>query len=127
MSIINKKTLILANPKNTPYIIYFMNTTKESLRNAVQTMLNDVMERGYKHMINYPQENDALNRLVNQANKTMHEFLDKIAAFPQEKDEIKFNEFYQEITIELDQKSLEYLSRLQEIQRKAIKKREEGI
>lgn len=101
-----------------------MNTRKESLTKAVHTMLNDVIERAYKHMVNYPQENDALNRLAHQANEAMHELLDKIETLDPGLPPAKLKEFSHSISQELDSRSLEFLSRLQELQRKAIKDRE---
>lgn len=102
-----------------------MNTKKESLKSAVHTMLNDVIERAYKHMINYPQENDALNRLANQASETMHELLDKIDTLnPETIVPKELDKTLHLLSQELDSKSLEYLSKLQELQRQAIRKRE---
>jgi len=102
-----------------------MNTKIESLKRAVHSMLNDVVERAYKHMINYPQENDALNRLASNANETMHELLDKIDS--QNINTLEPNQLNKNLHLiskELNSKSLEYLSQLQDLQRKAFRTRE---
>lgn len=96
-----------------------MNTTRNSLKKAVDTMLKDVIERGYKHMVNFPQESDELNRLVNEANETIFELNNKIDNHNLEDGTAELSKYYHLISKELDSKSLDYLSRLQEIQRRS--------
>lgn len=99
-----------------------MHATQESLKRAIKTMLNDVIERGYKHMINYPQENDALNRLVGEASETINILNAKAENHYLKEGSQQFEKYFHLLSKELDSKSLEYLSRLQEIQRKASQK-----
>jgi hypothetical protein len=55
-----------------------MNTDREQIKYAVQEMLNDVIEQGFHHLVNHPQQSDALNKIIKDASEEMNYQLLKV-------------------------------------------------
>ena len=80
-------------------------------------MLNDVIEQGYKQMINYPDSGEELNRIINEASEEINQLTARIDAHQFGADSLELKSHYEEISTELHQKSLRLLGRLQSIRR----------
>lgn len=96
-----------------------MSTTREELRNAVNTLLNDVIEQSFSFLIHHPQKGDALNKIIKETTDELNYFLVKIDAhnFPRQSQNLA--EHYNQITHEVHRRSLELMSQLQQLQKKA--------
>lgn len=92
-----------------------MTTSREELRRAVHSILNDVVEQGFHHLVSHPQESDELNRVIQEATEELNFQIVQIDAHnhPMDSDELK--EHYLAISKNTQRKSLEFLSRIQRL------------
>ncbi len=92
-----------------------MNISRESLRQVVQELMNDVIEQGFHHLMHYPQQGDELNRIIKDATEELNYQLLKIDShsFPPESDAL--GKHYDIICQDTQNKSLELLARLQHV------------
>ncbi|MCC6599385.1 MAG: hypothetical protein IT223_01780 [Crocinitomicaceae bacterium] len=93
-----------------------MATYREQLKYAVHEILNDVIEQGFHHLINHPQQSDDLNRIIKDATDELNYQLLKIDSHSFQKDSQELADHYAKISKDAQRKSLELLSRLQKIQ-----------
>jgi len=97
-----------------------MNTDRDQLRYAVQEFLNDVIEQGFHHLINHPQQSDELNLLIKDATDELNYQLLRIDAHSYRQGSRELNSHYKTISTETQERSLELLSNLQKIQQRDI-------
>jgi hypothetical protein len=97
-----------------------MNTDRDQLRYAVQEFLNDVIEQGFHHLINHPQQSDELNLIIKDATDELNYQLLRIDAHSYKQGSQELNSHYKTISIETQRRSLELLSNLQKIQQRDI-------
>jgi hypothetical protein len=97
-----------------------MNTQRAELKRAVHTILNDVVEQCFRHLIHYPQNGDELNKVIKDATDEINYLLIKIDAHNFKNGSQNLKQHYQDISKDLHRKSLMMLSRLQRIQRAAV-------
>jgi arsenate reductase-like glutaredoxin family protein len=93
-----------------------MNKTRDSLRQAVQELMNDVIEQGFHHLINHPQQSDDLNKIIKEATDEMNYQLIKIDSHQFHLESAELQKHYEIISRDSQRKSLELLSALQKIQ-----------
>lgn len=94
-----------------------MPTDRFELRRAVHSILNDVVEQCFHHLIHHPQHAEALNRIIREASDEINYQSLKIDAHTLRLDSQELYEHYAMISRDTHKKSLEMLSRLQRIQR----------
>jgi hypothetical protein len=93
-----------------------MVNSRESLRQIVQELMNDVIEQGFHHLIHHPQESDELNRIIKDATDEMNYQLLKVDSHAHKPGSEEIRKHYQSISHEAQRKSLDLLSRLQKLQ-----------
>jgi hypothetical protein len=93
-----------------------MGANRNELRYAIQEILNDVIEQGFHHLVNHPQESDELNRIIKDATDELNCQLLKIDShsFPPGSKEL--NQHFETISKDTQRKSLELLGQLQQVQ-----------
>ena len=97
-----------------------MNTDRDQLRYAVQEFLNDVIEQGFHHLINHPQQSDELNIIIKDATDELNYQLLRIDAHSYKQGSQELNSHYKTISTETQRSSLHLLSNLQKIQQRDI-------
>lgn len=97
-----------------------MSTTREELRYAVQEFLNDVIEQGFHHLVNHPQEDNELNTIIREATDELNDQLKSIDNHSFHPESKELNDHYEQISRLAQRRSLELLSRLQKIQQRDI-------
>ncbi len=105
-------TLLLTDKHHPP-----MPTDPFELRRAVHSILNDVVEQCFHHLIHHPQHTDAINRIIREASEEINYQSLKIDAHTLRQGSKELEEHYAVISRDCQKKSLEMLSRLQRIQR----------
>lgn len=92
-----------------------MNITRDALRQVVQELMNDVIEQGFHHLINHPQQSDELNRIIKDATEEMNYQLLKVDSHNFPPDSEALNKHYDIICQDTQNKSLELLVCLQHL------------
>lgn len=93
-----------------------MEINREALRTIVQELMNDVIEQGFHHLVNHPQQSDELNRIIKDATDELHYQLLKIDSHQHPSGSLQLKNHYDEISKDTQRKSLDLLSRLQKVQ-----------
>lgn len=93
-----------------------MNTDREQIKYAVQEMLNDVIEQGFHHLVNHPQQSDALNKIIKDASEEMNYQLLKVDSHSHKPGSPELHAHFQTISSDAQRKSLLLLHELQKIQ-----------
>jgi isopenicillin N synthase-like dioxygenase len=93
-----------------------MEINREALRTIVQELMNDVIEQGFHHLVNHPQQSDELNRIIKDATDELHYQLLKIDSHQHPPGSLQQKNHYDEISKDTQKKSLDLLSRLQKVQ-----------
>ncbi len=93
-----------------------MNKTRDSLRQAVHELMNDVIEQGFHHLVNHPQQSDELNRIIKDASDEMNYQLIKIDTHNFHPESQELQKHFEIISHDTQRKSLDLLSSLQKIQ-----------
>lgn len=93
-----------------------MAANRDELRYAVQEILNDVIEQGFHHLINHPQESDELNRIIQDATEELNYQLLKIDSHNHLPGSRELHVHFETISRDTQRKSLELLALLQQIQ-----------
>jgi hypothetical protein len=93
-----------------------MVTSREELRNAVQELMNDVIEQGFHHLMHYPQQSDELNRIIKDATDELNYQLLKVDSHSFRNGSKELSNHYSSISHDTQRKSLDLLARLQKIQ-----------
>lgn len=94
-----------------------MPTERAELKRAIHTILNDVIEQCFKHLIHHPQNSDELNKIIKESTDEINYLVIKVDAHNMKKGSQELEDLYQGISKDLHKKSLILLSRLQKIQR----------
>lgn len=92
--------------------------SRSEIHQAVNVLLNDVIEQSFGHLVRHPQQSDELNRIIKEASEDLNYFLLKIDAHQHIHHSDGIKAHYEGITKEVQRKSLHLLARLQQIQRK---------
>jgi hypothetical protein len=92
-----------------------MTTSREELRRAVHSILNDVVEQGFHHLVSHPQESDELNRVIKEATDELNYQILKIDAHNYSPESNELQMHFQNISKSTQRKSLELLSRIQRL------------
>jgi response regulator of citrate/malate metabolism len=92
-----------------------MTTSREELLMAVHSILNDVVEQGFHHLVSHPQESDELNRVIQEATDELNYQILKIDAHNFTSDSNELKEHFLHISKATQRKSLELLSRIQRL------------
>ncbi|MBX7052573.1 MAG: hypothetical protein K1X54_11105 [Flavobacteriales bacterium] len=93
-----------------------MEMTRDALRNVVQELLNDVIEQGFHHLVNHPQQSDELNKIIKDATDELNYQLLKVDSHNHSTNSPALSKHYEEISRDTQRKSLDLLSRLQKVQ-----------
>ena len=97
-----------------------MGANRDELRYAVQEIMNDVIEQGFHHLINHPQESDELNRIIQDATQELNYQLLKIDSHSFHPGSRELQQHFEGISRDTQRKSLELLGQLQQIQHRDI-------
>jgi hypothetical protein len=92
-----------------------MENSRESTRNTVQELMNEVIEQGFHELISRPQESTRLNILIQSASNKLGELLHRIDhhEFPEGSD--KQQTHWQSITTMAQTESLAMLAEIQRL------------
>lgn len=93
---------------------------RNDLRRAVHTLLNDVVEQCFHHLIHHPHDADHINELISEASDEINYQCLKIDAHNLRSGSRELADHYTQISKATNKKSLEMLSRLQKIQRNGV-------
>lgn len=88
------------------------------VRNAIDNIMNDVMEKAFHHSVNYPQDSDYLNKMIKDIRSDNESFVNQLHSLKSSKDEASAKEELNMLTKVLKNKSLVYLSELQKLKEK---------
>ncbi|MFT4678309.1 MAG: hypothetical protein ACI84C_001889 [Flavobacteriales bacterium] len=97
-----------------------MPTDRVQLKSAVHTLLNDVIEQCFRHLIHYPQRGDDLNRLIKETTDEINYLTIKIDAHNHRKGTPDLDKHYDQLSRDLHKKSLHLMGKLQKIQRASV-------
>ncbi|MCB0760181.1 MAG: hypothetical protein KDC12_01570 [Flavobacteriales bacterium] len=97
-----------------------MSTNRVQLKSAVHTLLNDVVEQCFRHLIHHPQSSDELNRIIKDATDEINYLMLKIDAHNHRQGTPDLDKHYESISKDLHKKSLLLMGRLQKVQRGTI-------
>lgn len=89
---------------------------KEVVRRAIETILNDVIDRGFKHLMHYPQSDSALNVILRKASEDMSRLKVELENHSAST-EAERARHYKAISDDLQKTGLSLLSELQEIEK----------
>lgn len=92
-----------------------MVTSREEVKEAVQQLLNDVIEQGFQHLVHHPQESNELNQIIHEATSEMNYQLLKLDSHNFKKGSKDLMNYYQGISKDTQRSSLNLLSRLQKV------------
>lgn len=94
-----------------------MATDRNELKRAVHSIMNDVVEQCFHHLIHHPHQGDTINGLIRDASQEIHYQCIKIDAHAYRERSQEAEAHYRNIANDVQRKSLELLSRLQRIQK----------
>lgn len=97
-----------------------MQTNRDGLRYAVQEFLNDVIEQGFHHLVNYPQSDNELSLIIKEATEELNYQLLRIDSHQFATGSKELMDHYMTISKDAQKISLELLSRLQRVQERDI-------
>lgn len=97
-----------------------MGESREELRYAVQELLNEVIEQGFHHLVNHPQDGDELNRIIKEATDELNYQLLRIDSHNHKPGTQELTTHFRQISRDSQRKSLELLGKLQQIQQRDI-------
>lgn len=92
------------------------------VRKAIDNIINDVMQKAYRHSVNYPQDSDYLNKLIRDIRSDNENYVNNLHQISLIQDDSEINSELQILTKSLKRKSLLYLSELQKLQEKDVPK-----
>ena len=84
-----------------------MVTSREELRNALQELMNDVIEQGFHHLMNHPQQSDELNRIIKDATDELNYQLLKVDSHSFRNGSKELKNHYNIISHDTQRKSLD--------------------
>jgi S-adenosylmethionine/arginine decarboxylase-like enzyme len=70
---------------------------RSELKRAVHTMLNDVVEQCFRHLIHYPQHSDELNKIIKDTSDEINYQVLKIDAHSHAEGSDQLNHYYRDI------------------------------
>jgi hypothetical protein len=93
-----------------------MDNSRESTRNIVQELMNEVIEQGFHELVSRPQESTRLNILIQSASNKLGEQLHRIDHHEFREGSKELQEYWSSITTAVEKESLEMLTEIQRIQ-----------
>ena len=93
-----------------------MENSRESTRNIVQQLMNEVIEQGFHELVSRPQESTRLNILIQTASHKLGEQLHRIDHHDFKDGSKEQQDYWHSITSLAERESLEMLSEIQRIQ-----------
>ncbi|MEZ4800780.1 MAG: hypothetical protein R2809_13590 [Flavobacteriales bacterium] len=97
-----------------------MALNRDELKYSIQEFFNDVIEQGFHHLVNYPQNDSELSVLISDATNEMNYQLLKLDSHNFKNDCPELQKHYQSVCKDSERKSLEMLGQLQKIQHRDI-------
>jgi arsenate reductase-like glutaredoxin family protein len=97
-----------------------MESNRDNLRYAVQELLNEVIEQGFHHLVNHPQNSDELNRIIKEATDELNYQLLRIDSHSYKRDSHELKSHYDQISKDSQRNSLELLGKLQQVQQRDV-------
>jgi len=97
-----------------------MGENRDELRYAVQELLNEVIEQGFHHLVNHPQDSDELNRIIKEASEELNYQLLRIDSHSHKPGSQELEGHFRQISRDCQRKSLELLRNLQRVQQRDI-------
>ena len=94
-----------------------MSTNRNELKRAVHSIMNDVVEQCFYHLVHHPHLSEPLNRIIKDASDEINYQVIKIDAHGYTLGSSELEDHYRRISRDLHRKSLELLSELQKIQK----------
>ena len=91
---------------------------RTEVRHVVHSLMNEVIEQGFQHLVHHPQQSDELNKLVIQASEELQQQLTEIDNHPYQEESNAAKVHFRTIAAKAEQRSLELLAWLQRIQRR---------
>ena len=88
---------------------------RQDLLNAIEMLLNDVIEQCFHHLVNHPQESIDLNEIVREATQERAYLTIKVDAHGFEDGSAQARSHCEQISKTLHKKSLQLMGRLQDI------------
>lgn len=85
------------------------------VRNAIDHIMNDVMQKAYHHSMNYPQNSDQLNVLIKTVREDSEVLINRLHQIKVLKDKPLIELELNSISKDLKKKSLIHLSELQKL------------
>jgi len=89
---------------------------KEVVKRAIETILNDVIDRGFKHLMHFPQSDTSLNVILRKASEEMSRLKWQLENH-KAKSESELDRHFKEVSDDLQKTGLALLSELQEIEK----------
>lgn len=94
-----------------------MSANRSQLKQAVHSMLNDVVEQCFHHLIHHPHQTSKINAIIRDATDEINYQLVRIDAHEFQEESTELREHYQCISKDVHKKSIRLLSELQNVQR----------
>ena len=94
-----------------------MSTRHNDLKRAVHSILNDVVEQCFQHMIHHPQDASVLNGIIKDATDEINYQVLKLEANQGLTDPTKLDQIHRTVSKDTHRKSMELLRKLQHLQR----------
>ncbi len=89
------------------------------IRNAIDNIFNDVLEKAYQYSINHPQNSDYLNKLIRDVRHDNEYYVNELHSLSRQDENENLEQDLNMLTKSLKKKSLVYLSELQKLQESA--------
>jgi stress-induced morphogen len=89
---------------------------RDTARQVVQELLNDVIEQGFHHLLRHPQQGDGLNQIIKDATDELNQQLARIDDQSIPNQPLPQAQHFKLVIAETENRSLYLLSRLQKIQ-----------
>ena len=83
-----------------------MATNRSQLKQAVHSMLNDVVEQCFHHLIHYPHQTAKINKIIKDATDEINYQLIRIDAHDFNEESLELNQHYQIISKSLKRRML---------------------
>lgn len=89
-----------------------MPTNKTHLKKAAYTLFNDVIEQSFRQLINFPEEGDRLNKIIQKASDELNFMTAKIDRSDEDYPAMQLKSRYDQISSELNEKSMVLMKEL---------------
>ena len=94
-------------------------SNRKEIRSAMEEMMTDVMNRGYEHLMHRPQDGKDVHRILDDASSSLQEQMKAFDHVSKEISEAEAEAIYESLSVKAQQRSLELLSTLQQIEKRS--------